>query len=259
MCGRFVSREQAAIEREYNVRVRNPFERVYNAAPTMSLPVIRTIAGAEIGADSGADSDTDTAAGAGPGTGAASPAREALGMRWGLIPHWWSQPSLPTATINARSEEAAAKPMWRGALRHSRCLVPALGWYEWRLESSGKVPYFIHAPGGHAPGGLRGIVFAGLWSEWRNPAGEPQLSFAILTRAASETMSALHNRMPVVLPPSSWDDWLAPWPGGHADRLAAQVAGSEGNFEFYPVSRYVNAPRNQGERCIEPATTGLGP
>jgi putative SOS response-associated peptidase YedK len=234
MCGRFVSREQAAVEREYNVKVRNPFERVYNAAPTMSLPVIRVD-------------------GSGGGTG-----REALSMRWGLIPGWWSRPSLPTATINARSEEAAVKPMWRNALRHSRCLVPALGWYEWRLESSGKVPYFCHEPGAHAAGGLAGMAFAGLWSEWKNPAGESQLSFAILTRAASEPMMALHKRMPVVLPPSSWDDWLAPWPGGHADRLAAQVAGSEGDFEYYPVSRYVNAPRNQGERCIEPTTTGLG-
>lgn len=219
MCGRFVSREQAALEREYNVRIRNPFERVYNAAPSMRLPVIR------------------------PGEGE----REALSMRWGLIPGWWSQPTLPTATINARSEEAAAKPMWRGALRHNRCLVPALGWYEWHVALEGKVPYFIHAPG------LAGLCFAGLWSGRKNPAGELQLSFAILTRAASPVLAALHNRMPVVLPPSAWDDWLAPWPADHAARLAAQAAGADGEFEYYPVSRYVNAPRNQGEHCIEPA------
>ena len=221
MCGRFVSREQAALEREYNVRIRNPFERVYNAAPSMRLPVIRP--------------------------GEREGEREALSMRWGLIPGWWSQPTLPTATINARSEEAAGKPMWRGALRHNRCLVPALGWYEWHLALEGKVPYFIHAPG------LAGLCFAGLWSEWKDPAGELQLSFAILTRAASPVLAALHNRMPVVLPPSAWDDWLAPWPADHAARLAAQVAGADGEFEYCPVSRYVNAPRNQGEHCIEPA------
>jgi len=234
MCGRYVSREQAAIEREYDVKVRNPFERVYNAAPTMSLPVIRNIAGGESGG------------------------REVLSMRWGLIPGWWSQPTLPTATINARSEDADTKPMWRDAVRRSRCLVPALGWYEWHAGPDGKVPYFVHMPGG-----LAGLCFAGLWSEWKNPQGEPQLSFAILTRAASPTMVALHHRMPVVLPPASWDDWLADWPGGQAARLAAQVSVSEGNFEYYVVSRYVNAPRNQGERCIEPAkpagVTGLQP
>jgi putative SOS response-associated peptidase YedK len=226
MCGRFVSREQAAIEREYNIKVRNPFERVYNAAPSMALPVIR------------------------PGQGEAVGEREALGMRWGMIPGWWSQPALPTSTINARSEEAAVKPMWRGALRHTRCLVPALGWYEWQLTPAGKVPHYIHAPG------RVGVSFAGLWSEWKNPAGEAQLSFAILTRAASPALAAVHNRMPLVLAPSAWDAWLAPWPGGEqASRLAEQVAGSLSEFEHYPVSRYVNTPKNQGERCIEPATT----
>ena len=233
MCGRFVSREQAAIEREYHIKVRNPFERIYNAAPSMLLPVIRPEPGA--------------AGGAGGGE------REALSMRWGLIPGWWSQPTLPTATINARSEEAATKPMWRGPVRHNRCLVPALGWYEWRVTPEGKAPFFIHAPA------LVGLCFAGLWSEWKDPAGQPQLSFAILTRAASAPLKAIHDRMPVVLPQAAWDEWLVAWPADHATRLAAQVANSLEDFEYYPVDRYVNAPRNQGERCIERVTRqGLG-
>jgi len=229
MCGRYVSRDQAAVEREYNVTVRNPFERVYNAAPSMSLPVIRDIEGAALGAPGGA--------------------REALSMRWGLVPAWWSQPTFPTACINARSEDAAAKPMWRDAVRRSRCLVPALGWYEWHTGADGKLPYFCHRPGG-----LEGLCFAGLWARWKNPQGEMLQSFAILTRAAAPALTALHNRMPVILAASAWDDWLAPWPDRHAERLAAQVAGAEGDFEYYAVSRYVNAPRNQGERCIAPAT-----
>ena len=220
MCGRFVSRDQAAIEREYNIRVLNPFERVYNAAPSMLLPVIRRVASGE---------------------------REALSMRWGLIPGWWSKAALPTSTINARSEEAAGKPMWRGAVRHTRCLVPALGWYEWQVTLEGKVPYFIHAPA------MAGFCFAGLWSEWRNPAGEMLASFAILTRAASPTLQAVHDRMPVVLSEGTWADWLSDWPAEHARQLAEHVDNSLNEFEFYAVSRYVNAPRNQGERCIEPA------
>ncbi len=213
MCGRYVSREQAAIEREYHIRVRNPFERVYNAAPSMLLPVIR------------------------PG--------EALPMRWGLIPGWWSQPTLPSATINARSEDAAAKPMWRGAVRHARCLVPAMGWYEWHTAEAGKVPHFIHAAG------MAGCSFAGLWSEWKDPEGEARLSFAILTRAASAALLPLHHRMPVVLASGAWEDWLSDWSSNHAARLAEHVAAALGEFEYYPVSTYVNAPRNQGERCIE--------
>jgi putative SOS response-associated peptidase YedK len=228
MCGRFVSREQAAIEREYHIRVRDPFERVYNAAPSMTLPVVRRRASEGAAVADGHE-------------------LEALPMRWGLVPGWWSQPQLPTATINARSEEAAAKPMWRGAVRHTRCLVPALGWYEWQVTAGAKLAYFIHAAG------LAGISFAGLWSAWKSPAGSEQLSFAILTRAASAPLAPLHQRMPVVLPASAWDEWLGPWPDEPAARLAAVVARSIGEFEYYPVSRYVNAPRNQGERCIERA------
>jgi putative SOS response-associated peptidase YedK len=223
MCGRFVSREQAAIEREYNIRVRQPFERVYNAAPTMELPVIRSAS-----ADGGA------------GT-----ALEAVAMRWGLVPSWWSQPAPPTSTINARSEEAAAKPMWRQAVRSTRALVPALGWYEWQVQGGAKQPYFIHAAG------MKGLCFAGLWSAHRDSAGAEQLSFAILTRGASETLMPVHNRMPVVLAPELFEEWLAPWKSEHSAQLASFVVRSQGDFEYYPVSRYVNAPRNQGERCIE--------
>jgi len=224
MCGRFVSRDQAELEREYNIKVRNPFERVYNAAPTMSLPIIRLA----------------------PGGG--TPEREACAMRWGLIPSWWSQPNLPTATINARSEEALVKPMWRAALRQTRCLVPALGWYEWQSTPNGKAPHFIRAPN------KVGLSFAGLWSEWKDPAGEAKLSFAILTKAAAPALLAVHSRMPVVLAPATWDSWMAPWPKDPAAQLAEHLEASLTEFEYFPVSRYVNAPRNQGERCIEPAT-----
>ncbi len=233
MCGRFVSREQAAIEREYNIRVRQPFERVYNAAPSMELPVIRQLPG---GNKPGAGADADTGGG-----------REAVAMRWGLVPSWWSQPAPPTSTINARSEEAAAKPMWRHAVRHTRALVPALGWYEWRAVAGAKQPYFIHAVG------MAGICFAGLWSTHRDSSGTEQHSFAILTRAASAQLTAVHNRMPVVLAPALFDDWLAPWKSEHSAQLASFVARSQEEFEYYPVSRFVNAPRNQGERCIERA------
>lgn len=221
MCGRFVSREQAAVEREYNVRVQNPFERVYNAAPTMALPVIRGM----------------------------GPAREALVMRWGLIPSWWSQPQPPTSTINARSEEAAGKPMWRGALRQSRCLVPALGWYEWQVTPAGKVPHFIYPPG--TPGEV-GLCFAGLWASRRDESGVEQPSFAILTRAASPAVAGVHNRMPVVLAPAAFDDWLGPWAGDAGARLAEHVRSAVEVFSHHPVSRYVNSPRNQGPACIEP-------
>jgi putative SOS response-associated peptidase YedK len=139
--------------------------------------------------------------------------------------------------------------MWRQALRSTRALVPALGWYEWSVQDGVKQPFFIHAAG------MAGVCLAGLWAAHCDGAGVEQQSFAILTRAASTTLSAVHDRMPVVLPRELFDEWLAPWSAQHNERLASFVARSLEEFEYYPVSRYVNAPRNQGERCILRATT----
>src|SRR5690349_9718318 len=87
--------------------------------------------------------------------------------RWGFIPHWWSKPELPRLSFNARSEEAAAKPMWRDALRSSRCLIPATTWFEWQHAHGAKIPHAL------APDASRGFMFAGLWSLWRIKGSDP--------------------------------------------------------------------------------------
>jgi putative SOS response-associated peptidase YedK len=241
MCGRYLSPDQAALERDNDLRVRQPFERIYNAAPTLQLPVLRwTPAPAK-----GPALET-------PSLTPFVPEREVLPMRWGLVPSWWSRPELPTSTINARSEEAAVKPMWRDAVRRGRALVPALGWYEWQVGASGKQPYFLQAPD-------KGLLwFAGLWAARRDPQGNETLTFAILTRAASECVAPVHNRMPVVLPPPAQIDWLAPGTDQGSERVAAAVAAASTQFAYHPVSTYVNSPRNQGERCIVPLPAAAG-
>ena len=77
--------------------------------------------------------------------------------RWGLIPFWWKQPKPPNFTFNTRIEEAATKPMWHEVVRTSRCLIPAVGWYEWEEVEvtdpatgeikKAKQPHFLHLPG----------------------------------------------------------------------------------------------------------------
>ncbi len=137
--------------------------------------------------------------------------------------------------------------MWRSAVRHTRCLVPALGWYEWRATPEGKVPYFIHAPG------LAGLCFAGLWSEWKNPAGEAAAEFRDPDPGRlPDALAAVHDRMPVVAAGGGLGRVAVRLAGAITPRgWRDQVANSLEEFEYYPVSRYVNAPRNQGERCIE--------
>jgi putative SOS response-associated peptidase YedK len=217
MCGRYVSPGEASLERLFGHVPRDPFDTVYNAAPTLSLPVaIR---------------------------GASELAVRA--MQWGLIPSWWSKEELPTATINAQAETAAAKPMWRGALKSSRALIPALGWYEWRAGSP-KQPFFIHLPD-RAP-----FCFAGLWASWTPPGGTPLETFTIFTRAAAGPVAEVHHRMPVILPPSVWDFWLDASRRDGGALLADVLPVSVTTVQAYAVSTYVNSPRNQGEQCIAP-------
>jgi putative SOS response-associated peptidase YedK len=232
MCGRYVHPDSAAIERAWHVGRSggNPFERRYNVLPTTSVPILR----------------------AAPGSGAL----ELVMARWGFIPHWWKEARPPQSTINARSEEAAAKPMWRDAFRRARCLIPAEGWYEWREmeridRATGEVkrykqPYFMRRPDG-AP-----FCFAGLMAAWRAPDAEaPALSCAILTRAAAGKIAALHDRMPVVLPAAAHDEWVD---AGLTDaaRIAAIVAGAASDFGYAPVSTAINGRGAEGAKLIEP-------
>lgn len=127
-------------------------------------------------------------------------------FRWGLVPHWASDRRGASRMINARSETAASKPAFRTALSRRRCLVPADGFYEWKRGPDGtKTPHYVSAAAG-AP-----LALAGLWETWRDPgdpAAAPLRTCAILTTEANDALRALHDRMPVILEPSSWDRWL---------------------------------------------------
>ena len=166
-------------------------------------------------------------------------------FRWGLIPSWADDPGIGARMINARSETAAEKPSFRSAFRRRRCLIAADGFYEWKRENGGKQPYYFHMQEG------RPFAFAGLWESWDK--GEVALrSCAILTTRANSVLEGIHDRMPVILPSGAYDLWLDP--DADREQLADLLIPYPGDdLETYPVSRYVNSPRNNDEHCIEPA------
>jgi putative SOS response-associated peptidase YedK len=232
MCGRYVSPDQAAIERQWQIgrRNSNPFRRRFNVLPTTQVPIIRSAA------DAGELELTDA--------------------RWGLIPHWWTKAKPPTSTINARSEEAAGKPFWRHPYRHARCLIPAVGWYEWNaLQSvdartgeirSFKQPFYLHVDRA-AP-----VAFAGLMSTWTPEGGEPRLTCAIMTRAPSPSAAEVHDRMPVILKDAAHGEWLDP-EMTDAERVAAIIAGQViDKVKHHPVSTRLNSAKDDDEALIEP-------
>jgi putative SOS response-associated peptidase YedK len=217
MCGRFtLTSTIESISGYFQASSNIQFEKRYNIAPSQDIPVVRSMDGHQ---------------------------REVVILKWGLVPVWAKDPSIGSHMINARAETLAEKPSFRSAFRKRRCIIPANGFYEWKQEN-GKQPYYIRPK--HE--GL--IGFAGLWEQWEDP---DQLieSFTIITTEANNFMQPVHDRMPVILNPASYDQWL-----NHKDCSDQSVihllsdCGVE--MDCYPVSKYVNSPSNDDVRCIEP-------
>jgi putative SOS response-associated peptidase YedK len=166
-------------------------------------------------------------------------------LRWGLVPSWADDPDIGARMINARSETAPEKPSFRRAFRGRRCLIAADGFYEWKREDGGKQPYYFRMQDG------RPFAFAGLWESWDKGGGE-LLTCAILTTRPNAVAEEIHDRMPVILPHDAYNAWLDP--DADKEELGELMIPYPGDdLETYPVSRFVNSPRNNDERCIEPA------
>lgn len=167
-------------------------------------------------------------------------------MKWGLIPHWAKDIKIGYKLINTVSETAFEKPMWRSSILHYRCLVPARGFYEWKVLGDGKTkqPYFIH------PKDIDLFTFAGLWSTWLDVEKREIRSFSIMTTSPNKEMAGIHNRMPVILKPDDEDRWLEP---SHSDRGSIEPLlhpYEDNGLELYRVSPDVNSPRNNDKYLV---------
>ena len=180
---------------------------------------------------------------------AANGRRELALVRWGLIPSWAKDPRKFRMMINARSETAAEKPSFRAAMRHRRCLVPTDGFYEWTGAPGDKRPHLVRPFAGGTVG------MAGIYEYWQGADGSEMESMAILTTAANQSMSVLHDRMPVIIPPEHFDAWLDCSSGSAEGILALLHSPPEGLLEIVEVSRKLNNPRNEGPQVQEPVST----
>lgn len=176
MCGRAKLPEDVS---EIKLDLKIDFDQIgdyqprWNAAPTSKLPVVISNDGRRI----------------------------LTLMRWGLVPSWAKDLKIGYSTFNARAESLATRAAFRGAWRAGRrCLVLTDGYYEWR--DADKQPFAV-ALANRGP-----MTLAGLWDAWRSPAGETIKSFAIITTTANALLAPLHDRMPAVIAPDCWGDWL---------------------------------------------------
>ena len=179
------------------------------------------------------------------------PRRRLAGARWGLVPRSAADPS-GAPLFNARIESVAEKPSFRESFAARRAIVPASGWYEWRVGADGaKAPVFV------SPGGGALVLFAGLYEWWRSaePGAPWLLSATILTRPSAGAVADVHERMPVLLQPELLEDWLDPLTPGDGALLRAASDGAAELAEELDVHRVgaaVGTVGSNGPELIEP-------
>jgi putative SOS response-associated peptidase YedK len=168
-------------------------------------------------------------------------------LTWGLVPSWAKDPSIGNRMINARAETLAEKPSFRNALRRRRCLIIADGFYEWKAEPGDRVktPMFVRMKD------LKPFGFAGVWEHWQSADGSEIRSCAIVTTKPNGLMAPIHDRMPAIIRPADYREWLDPGERGAEEFLPMLGSYPAEEMRADPVSRFVNSPKNEGPRCVE--------
>ena len=222
MCGRYVSPDDAAIEREFTlVRHEWQFPPSFNVAPTQDVPIVRINKEGE---------------------------RTGRRVHWGLIPFWAKGLQPKYSTINATVEKLTDAATWRGPWqRGQRCIMPALGFYEWQVQADGKSkqPFYI------ALNDQDVLGFAGLWDSSTGADGVAIESCAIVTMPANKLMTEIHNvkhRMPAILAKEDRETWLT---GAPDDAFKVIKQYPDTHMVATPVSTRVNTPKNNDANLIE--------
>ena len=151
-------------------------------------------------------------------------------VEWGFSPYWAEK---PFNLINARIETLFEKPSFTNS---NRCLIPADGWYEWKLEDEVKTPHFHH---------LKGDIFffGGVFGGYRGKVG-----CAIVTKDAVESLKNIHQRMPLIISRQHFQDWL------NGDNIDCSDIFSSKAIKNHPVSTHVNNPFSDDPKCVFPVS-----
>ena len=192
----------------------------WNIAPTQTAPIIRV------------DPDSDEAA------------MQMAMARWGLVPHFWNKPlaEMKYSTFNAKSETASVTPSYRKSFQGRRCIIPAIGFYEWTGTKGQKQPWFISQKD------RDWIAMAGLWDRVEID-GDTLDSFSILTTTPNQAMARIHTRMPVLLDPSDYEAWLSP-DTDSVDTLLTACPSED--MVIAEANKGVGSVKEEGEWLLEP-------
>ena len=216
MCGRFsrFTGQDVIINRFGVNENRTQLNRSYNIAPTDAVPIIRRENPIVMEA-----------------------------MRWGYIPFYTKDLKGSQTPINAR-DDSLMKSMYKKSLQNRRCIIPVDGFYEWKEMGGTKQPFFIRLKEKEVFG------FGGIYSKWKEHENDPTIySFAIITTNPNEQMSDIHDRMPLILKKEQEQDWLEI--DLKLNQIKSIIQPYDGELEIFPVSKYVNSPKNNSPECME--------
>src|SRR5215510_9558901 len=210
MCGRVYEIYGAEeLTARYNADVACDVSPTYNLCPTENSPVLRIVEGK----------------------------RRIQQMRWQLVPKTQPVFSTKLSTINARSESIFESRLYRDLVIRQRCIVPISGFYEWKRQGATKRPFRIS---------LREqpiMSVAGIWDAWHPGTKDERHSFSILTTSANECMSAIHDRMPVILHGADEDAWLDPEFNARESLQTILKPSLSTVLDAAEVSSLVNSPK----------------
>jgi putative SOS response-associated peptidase YedK len=217
MCGRFTLFNIEGLTEAYEIRGDVPnWAPKYNIAPTQEVPIVYR--------------EEDN---------------EVMCARWGLIPSWKKDSESGRWLINARAESLTMKPAFRNAIRRTRCIVPANGFYEWKPEKGKKFPFYIRLRERELFG------FAGLYERWIDPAGAEVATFCIITTDSNPIVRMIHERMPAILEREEEAIWLNPKTPPE-DYLSLLRPYTPDETVAYRVSAKVNDVRIDEPGLIDP-------
>lgn len=221
MCGRyFIVMTPAEMRNQFDYPDMPNFPPRYNVAPTQPIPLVRMWEGK----------------------------KQFVLMRWGLLPSWVKDPKTFTLLINARGDTVNEKPAFRNAMKYRRCVIPADGFYEWKRDGATKRPHLIRMKS------RKPFAFAGLWETWVGPNGEELDTAAIVTTDANAVLAPIHHRMPVILPPETFDMWLDCANVSPVAASSLLVPAPADAMEAFEISPAVSRVANDGPEIQQPYT-----
>jgi putative SOS response-associated peptidase YedK len=196
-----ITASSAALAERFSVDVPDFYRPHYNAAPTQLLPVITSAAAAGLSV-----------------------------FYWGISPEWSKNKMVSEKIINQRNEVFEEKPALKRAMIKHRCIIPADGFYAWKkVGKKTSIPYRF------VPANNQLFAIAGMWEEFEDTDDHEIQTFKIITVPADATVSAVCERMPLILSLENESAWLDS--GTEEGQLMSIINKANAlKITFYPVS-----------------------